>query len=146
MVKVGLRRLIGDSPIFSVDRLPLSSIQLICTVTSGSLSRERRRLPRYALCSFGLPICSHLHCESCNFGRSRLSLRSHSAIHRMLTPIAKLVLPQGWHTGTLGELKSHSAVHRVVFAITRITFLHIFSLFCSFLPVSVLTLLLSSHT
>uniref|UniRef100_M1D9C0 Uncharacterized protein n=1 Tax=Solanum tuberosum TaxID=4113 RepID=M1D9C0_SOLTU len=60
--------------------------------------------------------------RACNFGRSRLPSRSHLAIHLMPINVAKLVLLQGWHTGTLGELKIHSVVCRVVLTITEITF------------------------
>ncbi|KAG5595634.1 hypothetical protein H5410_036866, partial [Solanum commersonii] len=62
-------------------------------------------------------------------------LQSRLAIRRLPISVAKSVLHQVWHTRTLCELKSHSAVRWVVFAISRIAFLHFFSLFAPFCPV-----------
>ncbi|WMV46816.1 hypothetical protein MTR67_040201 [Solanum verrucosum] len=82
-----------------------------------------------------------------NFGRSILASRNHSAIRRLLLFVADLVLSfRAWHTGTLGGQMSHSATHRVLLAILRLALLHFFSLFCSFLPVSVLALFLNPYT
>ncbi|KAG5605525.1 hypothetical protein H5410_027017, partial [Solanum commersonii] len=52
----------------------------------------------------------------------------------------------GWHAETLGGQLSHSVIRQLLLAITRLVFLYFFSLFCSFLPDSVLALFLNSYT
>uniref|UniRef100_M1DFT3 Uncharacterized protein n=1 Tax=Solanum tuberosum TaxID=4113 RepID=M1DFT3_SOLTU len=69
----------------------------------------------------------------CDFGRSQLVLPIHSAVCRLSKSIANLASPHGWQSGTLGELNSRVAARRVVLVITRIAFLQLLQLFCSFL-------------
>uniref|UniRef100_M1BES8 Cytochrome c maturation protein CcmFN n=2 Tax=Solanum tuberosum TaxID=4113 RepID=M1BES8_SOLTU len=117
------------------DQEPIRIWILTCRwfLTVGILPGSWRRS---ALCSNPSPVCiGNLSSGFCDIRRSRLPSRSRSAIRRPPIPVTKLVLHQGWHAGTLSELKSHSTVRRVVLAITRIAFLHFFSLFDPFCPV-----------
>ena len=78
-----------------------------------------------AICPLLLPICIfHQYSRSYESGLSRLLSQSHSLIHRLPIPTAKLVLPQGWLAITFFKLKNNPLVSRVVMEVTTITFVH----------------------
>lgn len=82
----------------------------------------------------------------CNFGRSNTTSSNNSKISQLLLYLTNLVLFfRAWLTRILDGQVAILVTRQVDLAITRLAFPYYFSLFCSFLHISFLTLFLNPY-